>query len=362
MGPEPLSGSLLAEIIGISADAIICVDRDQSITFFNEGAVRIFGYAAEEVRGRPLSILIPERARGIHDRHVADFGRAAANARRMGERQEISGRRKSGEEFPAEAAIAKLRHGDAVVFSVVLRDVTERRRAELELRRAVAARDDVLSVVAHDLRNPVQAVKMLSSALLQRESAALTADMADQVRVIREAAQQMDGLIQDLLDMTRAEAGRFSVDMSPTSLTPVLERALVTLVPLGREKKIDVITSLDTHLPEVHADPDRIVQVMSNLVGNAIKYTPTGGVVTVLAQSSNGDVLVSVVDSGPGVPTEHLEHVFDRYWQSSRRNRGAGLGLPIAKAIIEAHGGRIWAENAVGSGAIFRFTLPRSPG
>jgi signal transduction histidine kinase len=122
---------------------------------------------------------------------------------------------------------------------------------------------------------------------------------------------------------------------------------------------VALVTDWVEPLPDVQVDPERIAQVVSNIVGNAIKFTPNNGRIRIAAAEREDAVIVSVSDNGPGITAQHLPHVFDRYWQSSRRNRGAGLGLPIAKAIVEAHGGRIWAESEEGSGATFHFSLPR---
>ncbi len=525
----PLPGSVLAAIIGISADAILAVDRDQRITFFNDGASRIFGYSPDEIVGQSLDLLLPAQTRQIHHKHVEQFIRSDTAARKMGERQEITGRRKNGEEFPAEAAIARLESNGQLFGSVVLRDITERklmearqrflleasevlassvelrdtlallgrlwipaladltliemeehadlfhlraarnprtgaveveplavvhgayrpaagvdpsaprrvsvipvavaleaippvhraaaaaiaptaalvaslthrglvlgraimlsggrteysagdlaladdlaRRATIaldnarlndQLQRALRARDDTLSVVSHDLRNPVNAVKMLAGALLQRGNQdRLPEDVREQISVVRSAAQQMDTLIQDLLDVSRAEAGRFGVDTQTVSTDALLRDALRTLAPLASDKGVRVVMAWPDTLPDVTVDPERIVQVVSNVVGNAIKFTPTGGTITVTAAGRPDEVLVSVADTGPGVAPDHLPHIFDRYWQSSRRNRGAGLGLPIAKMIVEAHGGRIWVDSPSGGGATFHFTLPLQSG
>src|SRR5262249_12103800 len=158
-----LTESLLSEIVAIAADAIICIDAGQRITLFNEGAEQIFGWTSEEVMGKPLEVLLPERFRPTHHGHVEGFGRSGERARRMGERGKLRGSGKSGEGFPAEAAISQVRMGDSVVYSVVLRDITEQVQLHRRLQRAVRARDETVGVVAHDLRNPVSAVKMLSA-------------------------------------------------------------------------------------------------------------------------------------------------------------------------------------------------------
>lgn len=357
-----LTEFLLADIVEISADAIICIDSDQKITLFNDGAEQVFGWRADEVLGKPLEILLPERVRDGHRAHVERFRASPEHARKMGQRREISGVRKNGEEFPAEAAISKASIGDSVVFSVVLRDVTEQMELHKRLQRAVRARDETVGVVAHDLRNPVSAVKMLSHALLGRATAeGLGPSTTEQLQLIREAALQMDHLIQDLLDVVRAEAGRLHVEKQPVTALTLLDGALRALRPLVEQAGIELHADLPATLPMVEADPERIGQVLSNLIGNSIKFTPAGGRIGVSATERDGAIEVAVSDTGSGISAEHLPNIFDRYWQSHEpriRTRGAGLGLPIARGIILAHGGRMWVDSKVGTGSTFHFTLP----
>ena len=361
-GTRSLTDFLLADIVGIAADAIICIDEEQNITLFNEGAEQIFGWRADEAIGQPLEVLLPERFRTEHRVHVERFRDAPETSRRMGHRREISGLRKNGEEFPAEAAIAKVRMGKSVVFSVVLRDITDQVEMRKRLQTAVNARDDTVSVVAHDLRNPVSAVKMLSGALLQRAGTErFSEESTEQLTLIRQAALQMDRLIQDLLDVTRVETGRLHLETASTQARDVLDAALETLRPLVDDAGLVLVEDLPHDLPIVSVEPRRIEQVLSNLVGNSIKATPRGGRITVSAHAANGALRVSVSDTGRGIPADQIAHVFDRFWQSATstiRSRGAGLGLPIARGIIEAHGGRMWAESELAKGATFYFTLP----
>lgn len=364
----PLSDSLVAAILSIAADAIICVDGEQRVTFFNEGASRIFGYDADEMLGQPLATLIPARFRGAHAAHVAAFGKSPTAARRMGERSLISGVRKSGEEFPAEAAIAHMPTASGPVFSVVLRDVTDQRRAQetnqrllAEMEKAVKQRDELLGLVSHDLRNPVNAVKMLAGAILRLpdEGRSLHPEVAEHATVMLQAATQMDALIQDLLDATRLEAGRLRLTLRAARMSELVASVVDTLSPMAKAKQIALESRGLDALPDVNADPDRMVQVLSNLIGNALKFTPDGGSVRIDGAVDGTMVVVSITDTGPGIAADDLPFVFDRFWQSKRTNRsGAGLGLAIARGVVLGHGGRIWIESDLGKGTRVRFALP----
>jgi PAS domain S-box-containing protein len=363
-----LPPDLFSSFLAISADAVIAVDEEQRIIFFNEGAERIFGWSAAEVGGKYLAMLLPERFRPQHHGHVQGFGAAHGRGRLMGERQQISGLRKSGEEFPAEASIQRLEVGGKNVYAAVLRDVSARRRAEEALHQAIRARDDMMGIVSHDLRNPASAVKMLARSILTdaRERGDIPPDVAERVEIMQQAAVQMDALIQDLLDVTRLEAGRLTVSPRDVDPVPLMEDALYAMRTLAESSGVELEATFEQELPTVHADPDRVTQLLSNLVGNALKFTPAGGRVDVRVQRSEGGVMVSVTDTGEGIPAEQLPYVFDRFFQVSNARmgarHGAGLGLPIARGIVEAHGGTIWVESVQGRGTTVRFTLPGSGG
>ena len=356
--PDMFSG-----LLAIAADAVIAVDHEQRIIFFNEGAERIFGWTADEVGGEYLEVLLPVRFRANHRGQVRGFGEAHGRARLMGERQQISGLRKSGEEFPAEAAIQRLEIGGRNIYATVLRDISARQRAENLLHQAIQARDDMMGIVSHDLRNPANAVKMLARSILEgAERAELKDDVVERIQVIRQAAEQMDALIQDLLDMTRLEAGRLVVAPRDVDVTSLVEQSVESLRPLADAGAVALTVELPPELPSIQADPDRVNQLLSNIVGNAIKFTPAGGSVSLRARVFHGELEFSVSDTGEGISIDQLPHVFDRFYQASHGGRmarhGAGLGLPIARGIVEAHGGRIWIESTPGQGTVVRFTLP----
>jgi PAS domain S-box-containing protein len=362
---QKLPPELFSGLLAIAADAVIAVDDQQRIIFFNEGAERIFGWAAAEVGGEYLEVLLPARYRAAHRGHVHGFGEAHGRARLMGERQQISGLRKSGEEFPAEAAIQRIEIEGRNIYAAVLRDISARQRAEDQLRQAIEARDDMMGIVSHDLRNPANAVKMLARSILEGAGAdRLADDVVERIVVMRQAAEQMDALIQDLLDMTRMEAGRLVVSPRETEVRPLIARSVEALRPLAEAGGLTLRVDLPESLPLLRVDPDRVIQLFSNVIGNAIKYTQAGGTVTLTARDDDAALELAVSDTGEGISAAQLPHVFDRFFQVSHGGRparhGAGLGLPIARGIVEAHGGRIWIESVPEVGTTVRFTLPRA--
>jgi len=222
------------------------------------------------------------------------------------------------------------------------------------------ARDDIIGIVSHDLRNPVNAVKMLTGAILGAEREVdLPPDVVEYSTIIKQATEQMDSLIRDLLDVTRVEAGRLSIEANAADIEDLLSYALLTLDPVAKAKQIALRLTTEAALPLVEADRERIRQALSNLIGNSVKFSPAGSTVFLRASRVDGEVVISVKDEGPGMTSDQLSHAFDRFWQSRRTDReGAGLGLAITRGIIEAHGGRIWAESRIGEGSTFHFTLP----
>jgi PAS domain S-box-containing protein len=347
-------------IVSIAADAIISTDRDQRIQIFNEGAEEIFGYSRSEVIGSRLDRLIPERFRAAHSEHFARFAAGDETARKMGERLEIFGLRKNGEEFPAEASISKVNVDGTTFFSVVLRDITYRKNIEAALRKAVTARDEVLRIVAHDLRNPLNTI-MLQAQLLERTGP--EPERRDQTPrlVIMRSATRMDHLIQDLLDVALLEAGQFNVELERISAADLARDAMEMQSPLASSAGVELKLEVAHNVRDVWGDRNRLLQVFENLIGNALKFTAAGGCIRIGATVDNNEVEFFVADTGSGIPPESLPHIFDRFWQAERTSEGAGLGLPIAKGIIEAHSGRIRVESLVGRGTTFFFTIPTAP-
>jgi PAS domain S-box-containing protein len=357
-----LSEAKFSGIVSIAADAIISVDKDQRIVLFNDGAQKIFGYPKDEVIGTTLERLIPERFRAIHGGHFARFTAGEEAARTMGAQKEIFGLRKNGEEFPAEASISKVTVGGATFLSVVLHDVTYRKSVEAALQCAVSERDDVLRIVAHDLRNPLSTI-IAQASLLERPEPELERRDERPRLVIMRAAKRMNDLIQDLLDVAVVEAGKLKVARDRLSAADLARDVVETQAPLAASSGLELRLEVSGDIREVWGDRNRLLRVFDNLIGNALKFTKEGGRITLGVVANDQEVVFSVADTGAGIDAESLPHVFERFWQAAGRSKrlGAGLGLPITRGIVEAHGGRIWVESTVGSGTTFFFTIPSAP-
>lgn len=228
-------------------------------------------------------------------------------------------------------------------------------------QRATQARDDVLGVVAHDLRNPLGII-LIQTALLRRREGEPERRSPRPLDAIERAATRMARLLRDLLDATRMDAGSFAVERAQVAPAQVVADSVEAQTELASAASLELRLDVTPELPDVWADRDRLLQVFENLVGNAVKFTEPGGRITVGAAPRDGGVLFWIADTGAGIPAEHLPHLFDRFWQAGKvGHRGAGLGLGIVKGIVEAHGGRIWVESTPGQGSTFFFTIPAPP-
>ncbi len=359
------SESRLSHALDLAQAAAISVDDGRRIIAYDERAERIFGHSAREALGRPLDILIPVRLAEEHRRHVADFGAAAETARRMGERSDVCGRRRDGSEFPAEVAISKARENGAWVFTAVVRDVTERKRAEEELRasaaRLAAANEELEAFaysVAHDLRAPLRHIGGFIQLLAKRTGAALDDESGKYLATISESAERMGVLIDDLLAFSRL--GRAPMRRNRVDLGALLRAAAKELEPDSGDRRIDWRLS---PLPEVEGDPAMLRLVLFNLLSNALKFTrPRRAAVIEVGTLDDGPgrVAVFVRDNGVGFDMRYADKLFGVFQRLHGEDdfEGTGIGLANVRRIIVRHGGRTWAEGTAGGGATFCFSLP----
>jgi len=236
----------------------------------------------------------------------------------------------------------------------------ENARLYHEAELAVRLRQDILAIVSHDLRTPLSNVLMSVETLL-RSTVSNERRVAGkrQLELIRKSVRQMDRMITDLLDLSSIEAGHLSVQQSDHDLQSLVDEALEFIQPTLMQKQLEVFANFPEKRILVHCDRERVLQALGNVLGNAVKFTPPGGRIQLEAESRAKEAKLSITDTGPGIPRARLGHVFDRYWQAEESSKGGrGLGLFIAKGIIEAHQGRIWVESESGNGSTFSFTLP----
>jgi signal transduction histidine kinase len=226
-------------------------------------------------------------------------------------------------------------------------------------RIAITARDTLLAVVSHDIRNYLTTIASSIELILGSSPVEDRRSGRRHLQAVKRAADHMDRLIGGLLDATMIETGRLTIDVKAESIASIAREVLETLESQAEKKSLEVFVDLELPLPEVCCDRGRVLQVIVNLVGNAMKFTKAGGEVSIAAKRSGEDVCVSVSDTGKGISPQDVERVFDRHWRGrDEASKGTGLGLFIAKGIVEAHGGRIWVESALGKGSTFFFTLP----
>lgn len=237
-------------------------------------------------------------------------------------------------------------------------EADHQRRLKDALEEAVRSRDAVLSIVAHDLRNPLNIISLASGTLLTNVQ---EPSVRRAVERIMRSAQRADRMISDLLTISALETGRFIIDTRPVETAELLLSAIESQYTLAAAASVIVAPDLSPELPPMEADEERLMDVLENLIGNAIKFTAPGGAITVGASHADNQITVWVKDSGSGIAPEQLPYIFDRFWQAKKtERRGIGLGLSICKGTVEAHGGRIWAESQLGVGTSLFFTIPQA--
>ena len=263
---------------------------------------------------------------------------------------------RKSQELKAQTELAQRRESEAAESR---RLYEEERRARAHAEEIAQTRQDAVAVVSHDLRNPINAISTSAALMALAIDKGNVEGLSARVQTIQNAVSRMNALIRDLLDTTRIQSGNLPVNLQTEDLAVIIGQVVQLLGPTlaGKKQTFDVALS-DTKLYAL-CDRERIFQVLSNLIGNASKFSPEGTAVAIRARASSGEILVEVIDRGPGISDEHLPRIFEPYWRASpHRQTGLGLGLAIAKGIIEAHGTRIWVESRAGDGSRFCFTLP----
>lgn len=348
------AGALLEGALRSLADGLAVVDGAHRLAIWNARAVEFFGLSATKYLSVPVDDVYKAISRSTRDPDDTLSKMLGAGAS-PGRLPRVEFFLTSPRERAIEAQWFDLsgEDGSALGYGVLFRDVTREKEVD-------QLKDQLLSTVSHELRTPLAAIKGFTTTLLREDVRWDEATQRDFLKIIEEETDRLGELIDNLLDMSKIDAGVLRVDKEPTQLRNVVREAIDRA--RRRSEAHWFVMDLPAELPRVWADPRRIRQVLNNLLENAIKYSPRGGQITVTAEVEGDHVTVGVADSGQGIPPEFLDRIFQRFFQvdaaSTRKTGGSGLGLSISKGIVEAHGGTIRAESDPGKGSVFRFTLP----
>ena len=370
-----VSQAQLTNMIGSAMDAIITIDANQRVMIFNAAAEKMFCCPAHEAIGHSIDRFIPERFHAAHRGHIRAFEETGVTDRSMGALGALFGFRADGHEFPIEASISQIEVKGEKLFTVILRDITERKRAEHEHEQLLSSehaarteaelanrtKDEFLATVSHELRTPLNAMvgwaRMLRAGKLDEDK------VNHAIEIIDRNAKAQAKLIEDILDVSRIVAGKVRLDPLPVELRQIIEAAVDSIRPAADSKQVQLKLDLDSAMGMVSGDPARLQQVVWNLLSNAIKFTPNDGQVEIQLKEIGANVQISVSDTGEGIMAEFLPHIFDRFRQAdsstTRKHSGLGLGLAIVRHLVELHHGTVDAYSAgERQGARFTVTLP----
>ncbi|HEU5185161.1 MAG TPA: ATP-binding protein [Gemmatimonadaceae bacterium] len=396
------SEARMAEVVESAIDAIVMFDESQRVTLFNAAAERVFGFTAKEALGREIGEFFPEDYRSdFIDRVCANAPVARpgrAHSHEMPRIESALGVRKSGETFPIECSVSCLELADGKVYTIIARDITERVRVESELRhqattlantmaelksvndelarrqvdleKAITARSRFYASMSHELRTPINAILGYNTLLLDHIYGPLNERQTQGVRRAHKAAKHLLELVNDVLDLSKIEAGKIELQLQPVAFPTLIEDLFVTVRPLADERRSDLSLVVEGPPRKIISDPRRVRQILLNLLSNAIKFGGGNPIRVIYSADEHGGVRVEVEDRGVGIAAEDIPKIFDEFvqLQKTHNEQGTGLGLPISSRLATLLNGKLEVESTPGEGSTFRLTLPanvdqgRSPG
>ena len=343
----------LAGIIQSTMDAIITIDHEQRVVQFNAAAETMFGCSARDAMGKPIDRYLPERFRANHRQHVKNFGETQVTDRRMGALGAVSGLRTNGEEFPIEASISQFKKGRQRLFTVILRDITERKSLESQLRQAerLAELGTLAAGMAHEIGTPMNVILGRAEYLLRKTSDEST---KKGLTTIVSQVERITKIMNQLLSFAR----QHPIERRPLALSLVVQDIVDVIQERLEKRGLRLEVDLESNCPKVSADRDQMGQVLLNLVVNAIQAMPEGGILSLRLRCHNDHVRLSVSDTGCGIPPEHVQKLFIPFFSTKEVGEGTGLGLTVVHGIIEEHQGFITVDSEPGRGTTFHIDLP----
>ncbi len=342
-------------------DAMVIIDEQRRVSLINARTENLFGYWREEILGMPIETLMPERDR---ENYLAQFAAFMAGSRTppSGRVIDLHGVRKDGTEFPLEVSLGLLETEAGVLVSNAIRDITARRQIEAKLAEVSRAKSDFLASVSHELRTPLNAIIGFSEIIRDAVVGPLDARYREYADDINGAGRHLQNIINDILDISKIEGGRLELREEIVSISETVEACRRIVAAMAEAAGVSLAVNAPGRLPLIRADHLRFQQILLNLMSNAVKFTPSGGRVTVSAAIEADGALIAIEDTGIGMRPEDIAIALEPFRQIdgalTRRFDGTGLGLPLAKALVELHGGRLDIQSAPAVGTLVRVRLP----
>jgi len=350
------------DLLEAAPDAMVIVGPDGKIALVNSQTERLFGYSREQLLGVPLETLVPPRFRSKHSGHRRQFF-LESRARPMGEGLELLGMRRDGTEFPVEISLSPLETEDGMFVSSAIRDATERRRAQQALKDANRMKSEFLANMSHELRTPLNGIIGFSEFLIDEKPGSLNPKQKEYLTDILDSGRHLLRLVNDILDLSKVEAGRMELHPELFSVRRAVEEVCSVISPIAVQRNVAVHHELDQSVERITLDRQKFVQILYNLLSNAVKFTDAGGEAALRVDRLPSSTLrIRVSDSGIGIKAEDFSKLFVEFKQldsgTTRRYPGTGLGLALTRKIVEYQHGTIGVESEVGKGSVFTVTLP----
>jgi PAS domain S-box-containing protein len=358
-------------------DGVVTSDSEGKIVYFNPAAARIFNYSAEEIVGQPITVIMPARFRDAHRRGFERY-LAGGKSTVVGKTIELAGLRKDGSEFPLELSLANWRTDKGLFFTAILRDIAARKAMEEQLRaknellegqnrevqQANRLKSEFLANMSHELRTPLNAIIGFAQLMHDGKVGTVSAQHREYLGDILGSARHLLQLINDVLDLSKVEAGKMEFSPESVNLNKIIDEVRQVLQALSASKRLTVGAQVSAAVEQLVIDPAKLKQVLYNYLSNAIKFTPEGGRIIVRALAQGEDRFrIEVEDTGIGIAAEEIGKLFVEFQQlksgTAKTHQGTGLGLALTKKIVEAQGGRVAVESAPGRGSVFTAVLPR---